>query len=71
MGVHPAGDSFAPVEWLVAFLHQRNIGLYTGQIIITGSLNGLWRLPVNQPVTIEYAELATVEIEFTSALNAA
>jgi 2-keto-4-pentenoate hydratase len=71
MGVHPAGDAFAPVQWLVAFLHQRNIGLYAGQIIITGSLNGLWRLPVNQPVTIEYADLATVEIKFASALKEA
>lgn len=64
VGSHPSLDTFAPLEWLVAFLHQRNIGLYTGQIIITGSLNGLWNLPVNQPVQIEYAEQAAVVVEF-------
>ncbi len=65
-GAHPSGDAFAPVEWLVAFLHQRGMGLYAGQVIITGSLNGLWRLPVNHPVAIEYADLACVQVEFTS-----
>lgn len=67
-GKHPSGDAFAPVVWLVEFLHQRNIGLYAGQTIITGSLNGLWYLPVNSKVTIEYDALARIEIEFNSQL---
>lgn len=67
-GVHPSGDAFAPLQWLVAFLHQRGIGLYAGQVIITGSLNGLWRLPVNQPVRIQFADMACAEVEFQSAL---
>lgn len=64
-GMHPTGDPFAPVEWLVAFLHQRNIALFAGQVIITGSLNGVWRLPVNQAVQIQYDKMASVGVEFT------
>lgn len=67
-GVHPTGDAFAPLAWLVGFLHQRGIGLCAGQVIITGSLNGLWRLPVNQPVSIEFGELAQVQVEFATEL---
>lgn len=65
VGAHPAGDPFAPVEWLVAFLHQRKIALFAGQVIITGSLDGVWRLPVNQPIKIQYDMMARVEVEFT------
>ncbi len=65
-GIHPNADAFAPAEWLVAFLLQRGMGLYAGQVITTGSLNGLWRLPVNQPVSIEYGDMARIELKFTS-----
>ena len=52
----------------MGFLHQRGIGLCAGRVIITGSLNGLWRLPVNQPVSIEFGELARVQVEFATEL---
>jgi 2-keto-4-pentenoate hydratase len=71
MGVHPSQDAFAPVEWLVGFLHQRGIGLYAGQVVITGSLDGLWRLPLSQPITLEFADQAAAQVEFSAAVRPA
>lgn len=68
-GRHPNGHPRAPVYWLVEFLRQRGQGLLAGQAIITGSYAGVLEVPLNSDVSIEYAGLGTLSVNFTARLT--
>lgn len=65
-GHHPNNAPRAPLYWLVEFLRTRGLGIVAGQAVITGSFAGVLEVPLNTPVSIEYAGLGQLEVSFTA-----
>jgi len=51
---------------LAEFLRSRGQGLVAGQAVITGSFAGVFEVPLNTPVTLEYVGLGTMQVSFTA-----
>lgn len=64
VGEHPNLAPRLPIYWLVNFLASRGLGLEQGQIIITGSYAGIFEVPLNTSVTIDYEHLGNININF-------
>lgn len=69
-GAHPNGNPRAPLYWLVEFLRSRGQSLVAGQVFITGSYAGVLEVPLDQPVTIRYAGLGEMTVEFSARAGA-
>jgi len=66
-GRHPDGHPLRPLVWLANFLAARGSGLRAGQTITTGSYAGMIDVPVDVPLTLQYGELGTFDVEFSRA----
>lgn len=65
-GKHPSADAKASLYWLVNQLSQLNIGLFKGQAIITGSYAGVWAVPADTALQIEYQGLGVMQLIATA-----
>lgn len=63
-GGHPIGDPLIPLHSIANHLAARGIGLRAGDVVTTGSFNGIRWLEVGQRVEIEFAGLGTASVEF-------
>lgn len=67
-GRHPDPQPREPLYWLAEYLRSRGQGLRAGQAVITGSYAGSFWLPVDAPITVEYADsigpLGTLAVQF-------
>jgi 2-keto-4-pentenoate hydratase len=59
-GVHPNEHPFKPFFWLANFLNTRNTGLRAGQIVITGSYDGVIPVPFNEQLTFQFGDVGTL-----------
>lgn len=64
-GAHANGEPKAPLYWLVNFLRTQGIVLSAGQIVITGSLAGVWEVPLATPIHIAYENCGEFTLDFT------
>jgi 2-keto-4-pentenoate hydratase len=67
-GVHPNLQPRAPLYWLVEFLRSQGQGIVAGQAVITGSYAGVIEVPLNCPISIDYAGLGTMPVQFSARL---
>lgn len=65
-GGHPIGDPLIPLVAIANHLSTRGVGLQEGDVITTGSCNGLRWLEVGQQVQVEFAGLGVASIDFDS-----
>jgi len=65
-GKHPNRNPRAPLYWLAEFLRSRGQGIIAGQAVITGSFAGVFEVPINANITLEYAGLGMMEVSFTA-----
>ncbi len=63
-GGHPLGDPLAPVVWLANHLNARGLVLEAGQIVTTGSCNGIRFIDAGGRVDVEFGGLGGVSVEF-------
>jgi 2-keto-4-pentenoate hydratase len=63
-GGHPLGDPLAPVVWLANHLNARGLALEAGQIVTTGSCNGIRFVDAGGRVDVEFGGLGAVNVEF-------
>ncbi len=63
-GGHPLGDPLMPLLGLANHLAARGIGLRAGDVVTTGSFNGIRWLDVGQRAQIEFAGLGTASVDF-------
>lgn len=66
LGKHPNQNPKAPLYWLANFLRENGKGLIAGQAVITGSFAGVFDVPLNTPITLEYENLGRMQVEFTA-----
>ena len=65
-GKHPNGNPRAPLYWLAEFLRQRGQGLVAGQAIITGSFAGVFEVPMDTPLVIDYEGIGQLQVSFNA-----
>ena len=63
-GRHPDGNPLLALHWLANFLNSKGCGLQRGQVVTTGSFNGLMRLPLDTALTMRFGQLGALDIEF-------
>ena len=63
-GKHPNDNPRAPLYWLAEFLRSQGQGIVAGQAVITGSYAGVLEVPVNTEVSLEYADLGVMKVNF-------
>jgi 2-keto-4-pentenoate hydratase len=63
-GGHPLGDPLAPLAWLANHLNARGLALAAGQIVTTGSCNGIRFVTAGSRVEVEFGGLGTASVEF-------
>ena len=61
-GQHPNNGPILPVLWLVNFLREKGIGIQAGQVVITGSFDGVHEVQPNQEFSIEYTGLGKMAV---------
>jgi 2-keto-4-pentenoate hydratase len=66
VGHHPNGLPRSPLYWLAEFLRSQGQGLLAGQAVITGSYAGSFTLPLGQDIAIQYGDLGSLSVHFTS-----
>ena len=64
-GVHPNEHPFKPFFWLANFLNTRGTGLRAGQIVITGSYDGVVPVPFDEEITVQFGELGSITTQLT------
>lgn len=64
VGQHPNGGAEKPVFWLVNFLTKRGVTIEKGQVVITGSFDGIKTVDFEQPCHIAYQGLGEYDIIF-------
>lgn len=69
-GVHPNGHPFKPFYWLANFLNTRGMGLRAGQIVITGSYDGVIPVPFDEALAIEFGSLGTLTTQISQRRKA-
>ena len=63
-GIHPAFSPIEPLFWLVEYLRKQGAGLKAGQAIITGSFAGSPVVPINKNISLQFAELGSIDVRF-------
>ena len=63
-GGHPLGDPLKPVVWLANHLSQFGQGLRAGEIVTTGSWNGVRTVTLEQSVTAWFDGLGSAIVRF-------
>ena len=63
-GKHPDGNPKAPLYWLANFLREQVLGLQPGQVVITGSLAGVWQVPLQTPARFGFSGCGEFVVEF-------
>jgi 2-keto-4-pentenoate hydratase len=63
-GGHPLGDPLLPVVWLANHLGQFGRGLRAGEIITTGSCNGVRQVGLEQTVSAYFRGLGSAMVRF-------
>jgi 2-keto-4-pentenoate hydratase len=63
-GGHPLGDPLLPLVWLANHLNARGLELEAGQIVTTGSCNGIRFVDAGARVDVEFGGLGAVSVEF-------
>ena len=63
-GRHPDGHPLRPLVWLANFLAQHDNGLRAGQMVTTGSYCGVVDVPLNTPISVRFATLGVLRVEF-------
>lgn len=66
-GHHPNQGPRLPLYWLAEFLRSRGQSLLAGQVIITGSYAGIWEVPTDTELTVDYQGLGTLTASFKAA----
>jgi 2-keto-4-pentenoate hydratase len=64
VGGHPIGDPVIPLTWMANHLSVRGIGLRKGEVITTGSCNGIRWLAPGQPLEVDFGGLGVAAIAF-------
>ena len=64
VGGHPIVDPLIPLVWMANHLSARGIALRAGQVITTGSCNGIRFLGPGQRVRIDFAGLGSATVGF-------
>lgn len=64
-GVHPNEHPFKPLFWLANFLNTRNTGLRAGQIVITGSYDGVIPVPFDEQLTFQFGDLGSITTQLS------
>jgi 2-keto-4-pentenoate hydratase len=59
-GVHPNEHPFKPFFWLANFLNTRQTGLRAGQVVITGSYDGVIPVPFDEELTFQFGDNGTL-----------
>ena len=65
-GVHPNKDPLLPLFWLCNFLREQNVGLKTGDVVITGSYAGVLEVEPNREFKLEFSGLGAMTHTLTS-----
>jgi 2-keto-4-pentenoate hydratase len=63
-GGHPLGDPLVPVVWIANHLAGLGTGLRAGEIVTTGSCNGMRKVAAGGAVRVEFAGLGAAEVRF-------
>jgi 2-keto-4-pentenoate hydratase len=63
-GGHPLNDPLLPVVWLAGALIERGVGLEAGEIVTTGSCNGLRIVAAGQSVSVDFGPLGSAQVQF-------
>jgi 2-keto-4-pentenoate hydratase len=63
-GGHPLNDPLLPVVWLAGALLEQGLALEAGQIVTTGSCNGLRQVAAGQSASADFGPLGAAQIQF-------
>lgn len=63
-GGHPLNDPLLPVVWLAGALLEHGLALEAGQVVTTGSCNGLRQVPAGESASAEFGALGEAQIQF-------
>jgi 2-keto-4-pentenoate hydratase len=63
-GGHPLNDPLLPVVWLAGALLEHGRALEAGQIVTTGSCNGLRMVAAGQSARADFGPLGAAQVEF-------
>jgi 2-keto-4-pentenoate hydratase len=61
-GKHPDGHPLRPLVWLANYLAARGDHLRAGQIVTTGSYDGIIDVPVDAPLDVEFGALGRIAL---------
>jgi 2-keto-4-pentenoate hydratase len=59
---HPNADPLLPLYWLVNHLNRQGIGLKQGQWVITGSYAGVWQVPADSPIHLQFGDYGQIRL---------
>lgn len=63
-GGHPLNDPILPVVWLAGALLEHGLALEAGQIVTTGSCNGLRQVAAGHEARADFGPLGVAQIQF-------
>jgi 2-keto-4-pentenoate hydratase len=63
-GGHPLNDPLLPVVWLAGALLDHGLALEAGQLVTTGSCNGLHRVAASQSASADFGPLGSARVRF-------
>jgi len=66
-GKHPNNGPIRPVLWLANFLRQQGIGIKAGQLVITGSFDGVHEVEADREMSLAYGGLGSIAVKFRAA----
>lgn len=64
-GKHPDGHPLRPLVWLANYLAGRGDHLRAGQIVTTGSYDGIIDVPADTPLDFQFGELGHLAVTLT------
>ena len=63
-GGHPLNDPLLPVIWLAGALLEHGSALKAGEVVTTGSCNGLRKIAAGQVVSADFGPLERAQVQF-------
>lgn len=63
-GGHPLNDPLLPVVWLAGALLEHGLALEAGQVVTTGSCNGLRQVAAGESASVDFGPLGVAQIRF-------
>jgi 2-keto-4-pentenoate hydratase len=63
-GGHPLNDPLLPVVWLAGALLEHGLALEAGQVVTTGSCNGLRQVAAGASASADFGALGAAQIQF-------